>query len=133
MPFAAGPLAGCRVLLVEDEYIIADEMDGWLRQAGVLVLGPVPDVEEALDLIEREAGALDLAVLDANLGEGQTAYPIADRLDELGVPYLFATGDVRLVDEPNYQCRTRLEKPVTQRGLLRALEALLASRSGGEG
>ncbi|MBP0492044.1 response regulator [Roseomonas indoligenes] len=130
MPDAPGPLAGCRVLLVEDEYVIADEMDGWLRQAGAVVLGPVPDVDGALDLIEREAGALDVAVLDANLGDGETAYPVADRLEELGVPFLFATGDVRLVDEPSYQSRTRLEKPVTQRGLVRALQSLVPPRGG---
>ncbi|WP_338663657.1 response regulator [Pararoseomonas sp. SCSIO 73927] len=130
MPDGPGPLAGCRVLLVEDEYLIADEMESWLRQAGAVVLGPVPDVDAALDIIEREAGALDAAVLDANLGDGETAYPVADRLDELGVPYMFATGDVRLVDEPSYQSRTRLEKPITQRGLLRALQSLVPPRGG---
>ncbi|WP_424136291.1 response regulator [Roseomonas chloroacetimidivorans] len=125
MPEAAGPLAGSRVLLVEDEYLIADEMRDWLHRAGASVMGPVPDVEQALDLIDEQAGTLDAAVLDANLGEGETAYPIADRLDELGVPYLFATGDVRLIDEPSYQGRPKLEKPVMERELLKALAQLL--------
>lgn len=130
MSHASGPLAGMRILLVEDEYVIADEMRGWLHQAGAEVVGPVPDVERALELIDEAAGALDAAVLDVNLGEGETAYPVADRLKALGVPCLLATGEVQLVPDVSDQGRPRLEKPITQRELLRVLDRLLKSRSG---
>ena len=121
-------LRGCRVLLVEDEYLIAMEMQRWLSQEGVEVVGPVPSVEQALDLIQDE-GPLDAALLDLNLGEGETAYPIADRLAALGVPFLFATGDVRVSSEPVYSGRPLLAKPILSQELLRSLgELLQASR-----
>jgi DNA-binding response OmpR family regulator len=121
---ADAPLAGRRVLVVEDEYLIASEMRRWLQAAGSEVLGPVPSVDRALDLIEEHRP--DVAVLDVNLGAGDDAYPIADRLGALGVPYLFATGDVRLADTSIYRDRPRLEKPFLARELVRALSAILA-------
>jgi CheY-like chemotaxis protein len=129
MSEVTGPLVGRRILLVEDEYLIAETMEEWLSQAGAVVVGPVPSVKQALVLIEGEAGALGGAVLDVNLGRGETAYPIADRLNELGVPYVFATGDVRIIDRPPHQGRPRLNKPVSRGALLRAVEKLLAARS----
>jgi CheY-like chemotaxis protein len=122
-------LAGRHILLVEDEFLIVEAMEEWLSRAGAEVVGPVPSVEQALDLIEEEGNALDAAVLDVNLGVGMTVYPIADRLNELGVPYLFTTGDVRIIDHPAHRERPRLDKPVTRAQLLEALEKLLAVRS----
>jgi CheY-like chemotaxis protein len=124
-------LVGRRILLVEDEFLIVEAMEEWLSQAGAEVVGPVPSVERALDLIEDEGNALDAAVLDVNLGLGKAAYPIADRLNELGVPYLFTTADVRIIDHPAHRERPRLEKPVARAQLLEALEKLLAVRSPG--
>jgi CheY-like chemotaxis protein len=122
-------LLGRRILLVEDEYFIAAIMEQWLLGAGAVVIGPVPSVKQALELIEQLMHALDGAVLDINLGRGETAYPIADRLNEIGVPFLFATGDVRIIDDPMYRQRPRLDKPIAIAQLLRALEQLLEARS----
>jgi len=124
MSRADAPLSGRRVLVVEDEYLIASEVKRWLQAAGSEVLGPVPSVDRALDLIAE--GHPDVAVLDVNLGAGDDAYPIADRLGALGVPYLFATGDVRLTETSIYRDRPRLEKPFLARDLVRALTAILA-------
>jgi CheY-like chemotaxis protein len=128
MSQVTGLLAGRRILLVEDEYLIVEAMEMWLSQAGAVVVGPVPSVERALALIESEGHGLDGAVLDVNLGQGETAYPIADRLNALGVPYLFATGDVRIIESPPHQGRPRLHKPVSRGTLLDAIEMMLASR-----
>jgi CheY-like chemotaxis protein len=122
-------LAGRRVLLVEDEYLIAETMEEWLRMAGAEVIGPVPSVAHALALIEGAAPRLDGAVLDVSLGRGETARPIADRLNELGVPFVFATGDLRIIDDRVHRERPRLEKPIRRLQLLATLEALFASRS----
>ena len=88
------------------------------------MLGPVPSVDQALDLIEGRRP--DAAVLDVNLGEGDNAYPLAEKLSVMGVPYLFATGDVRLTDASAYRNRPRLEKPFVARALVRALSEILA-------
>ncbi len=113
-----------RILVVEDEYLIASEVKRWLQAAGFEVLGPVPSVDQALDLIEGRRP--DAAVLDVNLGEGDNAYPLAEKLSVMGVPYLFATGDVRLTDASAYRNRPRLEKPFVARALVRALSEILA-------
>jgi DNA-binding response OmpR family regulator len=122
---SAYSLAGFRILVVEDEYLIATELKRWLQEAGVEVLGPVPSVEQALDLIEDER--LDAAVLDINLGDGDTSFPIADRLEVLKVPYLFATGEVRTARASGYNASPRLEKPCSRADLLRILGDLIAA------
>jgi CheY-like chemotaxis protein len=129
MSQVTGPLAGRRILLVEDEYMIAEIMEEWLCRAGAEVIGPVPSVKQALESLDGAAEGLDGAVLDVNLGNGETSYPIADKLLECGVPYLFATGDVQIINDPAYRERPHLEKPLAQMQLLRAVEKLLAIRS----
>ncbi|URD38187.1 response regulator [Methylobacterium tardum] len=124
MADAALSLAGRRVLIAEDEYLIAMEVKRWLQHAGAKVVGPVPTVERALDLIEDDD--VDVAVLDLNLGDGATAFPIADRLRALGVPHLFATGDVQLGQGSGYEDSPRLEKPFVEAELVRAVGKLIA-------
>ena len=119
------PLTGRYILVVEDEYLIASEIKRWLLTAGAIVVGPVPSVDGALDLIADHRP--DAAVLDVNLGDQDTAYPIADELGALGVPYLFATGDVKLTDATVYGHRPRLEKPFVKAELVRALTKLVAT------
>jgi len=125
MPPASELLAGRRILLVEDEYLIAELMEDWLNEAGANVLGPVASVEQALQIVENELLRIDGAVLDINLGPGRKVYPVADRLNDLNIPYLFATGDVRIIDDPAHRERPRLEKPVSKGDLLRAIGRLL--------
>jgi DNA-binding response OmpR family regulator len=72
MSVAASPLNGRRILLVEDEYMIAEIVEEWLHQAGAEVVGPVPSVEQALACL-NERNALDGAVLDVNLSPGETS------------------------------------------------------------
>lgn len=128
---ATGPLLGHRILLVEDEYLIAMEMERWLRDAGAEVIGPVPSVEQALALIEDE-GPPDAAILDVNLGYDERVFPVAERLDGLGVPYLFATGDVRILKDPRYERCPRLEKPILSSELVAAAEKLVGTSQRGE-
>lgn len=117
-------LAGCRILVVEDEYLIAIELKRWLVTAGAAVIGPVPSVDQALDLIEDDTP--NGAILDVNLGDGDTVYAVADKLGALGVPYLFATGDVKLAETSVYRHRPRLEKPFVEAELVRALVELFS-------
>ena len=71
-------LAGRRVLLVEDEYFIADDAARVFKTGGAEVIGPVASVHGALALLADTPG-LDGAVLDVNL-QGEMAFPLADAL-----------------------------------------------------
>ena len=105
--------------------MIATALKHWLHEAGAEVIGPVPSVDQALDLIEDHR--LDGAVLDINLGDGDTSYPVADRLDVLRVPYLFATGEVLKATASGHSAPPVLEKPCSKADLLRMLGDLIAA------
>src|SRR5262245_13179074 len=83
-------LRGCCILVVEDEYLLADALRIELNAAEANVLGPVGTVKAALSLI-RSGQRLDGAILDINLG-GQMAFAVADLLIECSVPFVFTTG-----------------------------------------
>ena len=79
-----------RILVVEDEYLIAMSLQDALENAGSVVVGPVPSVEKALKQIESEPH-IDAAVVDVNLG-GMLAYPVADMLIARKIPFVFTSG-----------------------------------------
>src|SRR5438270_7446374 len=83
-------LAGARVLVVEDEFVIALEVEFLLRDFGCEVLGPVPSVARALELLGRERP--DAAPLDLDLDLlGGTAVPVAELLASMRVPFALVT------------------------------------------
>lgn len=86
---AAPSLAGCRVLIVEDEYFIAVDLAGILISHGADVVGPVPTVDEALEKVL--AGGFDVAALDIGLVDG-FSFAVADELKRQGIPFMFVTG-----------------------------------------
>ena len=119
-------LAGCRVLVVEDEYFIADDITRALRKLGAEVIGPLPSREEALDVFSSEE-RIDAAVLDINL-RGDVIYPLADALRERGVPFVFATGyDAGSIPEA-YRGVARWEKPFDPHALVAAIPGLARAR-----
>ena len=83
-------LAGRRILVVEDVYVLAAELARALAQAGAVVVGPAPSVEQALCLIQSGRG-VDGALLDIDL-VGEDVYEVADVLDAMATPYIFTTG-----------------------------------------
>ncbi|TZF89867.1 response regulator [Lysobacter lacus] len=86
-------IEGLKVLLVEDEYVLALGLTDALADLGAVVIGPVATVEDALALVERMP-EIDAAVLDVNLGR-EVVYPVADSLAARGIPFLFATANER--------------------------------------
>ena len=108
-------LQGRRVLVVEDEYMLAEDLREALESQGAEVVGPVPTVAEALDLLRREP-APHMAILDINLG-GEMVYPVADALRARGIPFLFATGYEPWSILEAYADVPRMEKPVELRSL----------------
>jgi two-component SAPR family response regulator len=122
-------LAGHRVLVVEDEFLLAMELEALLKRNGCEVLGPASTVEWALALIVHDRP--DLALLDVNL-KGLRATPVAAALRERGVPFVLITGyGSDQLSEPELRAPPRIEKPVDgrdlRRAVARALEAAAAS------
>lgn len=112
-------LAGQRILVVEDEYFIAQELLLLLRETGAEPVGPVSTLAQALGLAAR-AGALDGAILDVNLG-GEMVWPLVDLLRSRGVRIVLATGYSDLAIPERYADLPRCEKPTGSRDLLRHL------------
>lgn len=112
-------LQGRRVLVVEDEFMIAEAVSRGLRKAGAEVIGPASSVPSALSLL-AEAGDVDAAVLDINLGDHKV-YPVVDVLLGQHVRCVFATGNDAADVPPAYAALTRFEKPVDTSCLIEAL------------
>lgn len=89
----ASALGGVRVLVVEDEPMIALNLEEALEDAGASV-SVVRGVATALSALDGDGDGFDVALLDVNLGRGETCEPIAMRLRELGVPFVLHSGDL---------------------------------------
>jgi CheY-like chemotaxis protein len=87
---ASSPLRDRRILVVEDEYLIAMSLQDALETAGSIVVGPAPSVDKALQTIDSESH-IDAAVLDVNLG-GALSYGVADKLIARKIPFIFTSG-----------------------------------------
>lgn len=99
-----------RILVVEDDYLIARDLEDQLSGAGFLVVGPASTVFEAMSSME---GALpDFAILDVNLGD-ETSYAVADALKAGGVRFVFTTGYGPEGIVPRYRSNPVLTKPYT--------------------
>lgn len=111
-----GPL---RILIVEDELLIALDLAGMLEDLGHHPLGPAATVDRALAILEAETP--DAALLDENLN-GRIVTPVAIRLARKKIPFTVISGHVRSVsDEPLLSSAPRLQKPATKQHLAKAI------------
>jgi len=117
-------LEGTRVLVVEDEFLVATLIEDVLESAGCVVSGPIPRVAEALDAVDHET--YDVAVLDVNLG-GDRIDPVADALSRRNVPFVFVTGYTENALPAEFAERPRLCKPFKMGELLGILCGLVKS------
>lgn len=112
------------ILVVEDDAFIALDLEDLLMSKGYNVLGPVPSVSEALNILEETTP--DVALLDFNLG-CETSTKIAKSLKTLGVPFIFLSGQVsRVILGDNEEEQTVLSKPYKPRRLISELEMACA-------
>lgn len=116
-------LEGMRILVVEDEYLLADDLRDALTEAGAEVLGPVPSIDDAQALIVSEP-EIDAAVLDINL-RGEMVFPVADALRARGVPFTFATGYDEWALPERFAGAPRVEKPLKGAKIMALLGPML--------
>ena len=121
-------LAGKRILLVEDEVLIAEMVVDMLIGLGATVVGPATSLASGLSLARSEE--IDAAVLDVNL-RGESIDPVAELLEGRGIPLLFATGYGMAAGSTRRNAPV-IDKPYTQERLASALaRALAVPRSAG--
>ncbi|HEY5302273.1 MAG TPA: response regulator [Acetobacteraceae bacterium] len=118
-------LAGLRVLVVEDEAIIAMLLEDMLADFGCEVVGVVPAIEPALAVVRDRP--VDGALLDMNI-HGESTVPVAEELASRAIPFLLVTGyGDRDNDPPVIKAAPRLKKPFSQDELARRMaEAFIA-------
>ncbi len=107
---------GYRVLIVEDEYLLARDLGRYFTSMGAVVLGPVASIAAAQEQVEQA----DAAVLDVDIN-GQKVFPIADRLADRGVPFVFFTGRDDIAIPLRFRNTGYLSKPSSQRAVFDAL------------
>lgn len=104
-------LSGLRILVVEDNYMIAQLFRNILEDFGCVIVGPFANAQSAIEAIENNR--LDGAVIDANLGEGLTSAPVAAALQAAMVPFLVATGyGSRALSDEVLERAPRVTKPI---------------------
>jgi CheY-like chemotaxis protein len=115
--------AALRVLLVEDEAIIAIMLEGMLADLGCEVVGPAGNLGEATRLAQSEG--LGGAFLDVNLG-GQSIYPVADLLAARGIPFVFVSGYGAAGIDARFAGAPVLAKPILDGDIEQAVAAMRA-------
>jgi len=104
-------LNGCRVLIVEDEHLLAMDLEDALKSHGARIIGPYGDLKAGYRRTERNH--FDVAIIDINLRD-EAAYPIADELMRQGIPFCFCTGyDARYIPD-RFASATVFQKPCDQ-------------------
>ena len=119
------------MLVVEDDYFLAEDLSAALGETGAEVLGPVPDLESALSLLAH-GPAPTAAILDIKL-QGERVYPLADALRERAIPFVFATGYEAAAIPEAYAAVPRCEKPYGAERCLQLLFGQLAAADGDQG
>jgi response regulator RpfG family c-di-GMP phosphodiesterase len=127
MPSSRETLAGLKVLVVEDSYLIAEHVSDLLTQHGAVVVGPVGRLGQGLKLVE-EGTPVDGALLDVNL-DGEFCFPIASALMRRDVPFAFLTGyDDGDIIPHDFAAVPRLGKPLDEAQLVRTIAAHFGRR-----
>ncbi len=120
----AAELQGLQVLVIEDEFLVAMDLELMLRELGCEVVGPIGDLETALRAAREQT--LDLALLDINIG-GQPVTAVADALAARAVPFALCTGYRHDQLSGRYPAAPKLMKPFQIGELGNALRAARAA------
>ncbi len=124
-------LRGRRILVLEDEGLIMLTITDVLEGLGCEIVAAEARADKALDAVGRTP--IDAALLDVNLGEGETSYAVANALAARGIPFAFLTGYGSVSLGPEHETRPVLAKPVDDRRLEEMMTRLLAPRAPADG
>jgi CheY-like chemotaxis protein len=119
-----GPLTGRRILVVEDEYFLADDLSRHFVSLGAEIVGPIAHLDDATEVLKADA-AIDGALLDINL-RSEMIFPLARLLQSRQVPFVFTTGYDRRSLGPEFRDVPVWEKPLDIPRLARSLTALMS-------
>ena len=122
-----GDLRGLRVLVVEDETLVAMLLEDMLGELGARVAATASRVARALEIVNSGETAFDAAVLDVSLA-GENAFPIATALIEKGIPFAFSTGYGNAGLPEEWRSRPTLQKPFTQEQVGAVLRRAMGAR-----
>jgi len=123
----ASSLTNRHVLIVEDEYFIADDMAQALDAAGATVIGPFGKLGEVIAALD--AKSVDCAILDINL-RGEESYPVAHALRRRGVPFVFASGYDPAAIEAGFADVPLFQKPLEIARVIGAVARMCGERKG---
>ena len=118
-----------RVLIIEDNPLVAEHMAAIIGEAGFTALGPVATNDEARAMLDNPANMFDAVLLDLQLD--RTSLMIADQLRRAGIPFVFATGN-RSHIPPEYRTHPVCEKPFSPRLLIEMLQSAFETRESGK-
>jgi two-component SAPR family response regulator len=122
--YPAAPLAGRHILIVEDEWLLADHLDGIVTDAGGTVLGPFATAEQALAALAGDERRPDAATLNVILMD-HMSFDVADRLGELAIPFTFLSANRPYTLPERFRTMPLLGKPFSDPQVVEALVALL--------
>jgi CheY-like chemotaxis protein len=125
-PVSSNPLAGRHILVVEDEYFLADDIVRALQALGAGVVGPCGELEDATRMLD-EHRTIDAAVVDINL-RSEMVFPLARLLRARSIPFVFATGYDHAAVDAEFQDIHLWEKPLDLTAMAKDLTELIRSR-----
>ena len=117
---------GRRILVIEDEYFLAEDICSVLRGLGADIIGPAGEVGDAIGIVNSDE-VIDAAVLDVNLKD-VSMLPVADRLRARNIPFVFTTGYDRTAIDIRFKDIQLFEKPIDVTAMARSLGKLIDGR-----
>lgn len=118
------------IMIVEDEALLALELELEVESAGHVVVGTAASRKAAFDIIDGTGP--DFAFVDVHLSDGPSGIDIGRRLAERNIPFVFVTGNVKRIPEDFVGAIGAIEKPYTMNGLQNALNYIAATVSGSD-
>jgi len=117
------PLGGYRILVIEDEYFLAEDICSVLRGLGAYIVGPAGEIAEAIGIV-NSGELIDAAVLDVNLKD-ESIFPVAERLRTRNIPFVFTTGYDRSAIDVRFKDIQLFEKPIDVAAMADSLGEML--------